>query len=152
MAKHGCWPVSRSPTPDRKETIILDHVFLTVSDIDRSIEFYTQSLAPLGITIRVDYDGKDGPPGHPDLKGFGADGRIFFWLRHGDADSRATHVGFVADSVAEVDAAYHAAIAAGATDNGRPAYREYYDPRYYAANVLDLDGYSLEFVYKSWQH
>jgi hypothetical protein len=30
--------------------------------------------------------------------------------------------------------------------------REYYDARYYAANLLDLDGYSLEFVYKSWQH
>ena len=28
----------------------------------------------------------------------------------------------------------------------------YYDPRYYAAKVLDPDGYSLEFVYKSWQH
>jgi hypothetical protein len=24
--------------------------------------------------------------------------------------------------------------------------------RYYAANVLDPDGYSLEAVYKSWQH
>ncbi len=23
---------------------------------------------------------------------------------------------------------------------------------YYAANVLDPDGYSLEFVYKNWQH
>jgi hypothetical protein len=30
--------------------------------------------------------------------------------------------------------------------------RLYYDPRYYAGNVLDPDGYSLEFVYKSWQH
>jgi hypothetical protein len=30
-----------------------------------------QALAPLGIADRVDYDGKDGPPGHPDLKGFG---------------------------------------------------------------------------------
>jgi hypothetical protein len=27
-----------------------------------------------------------------------------------------------------------------------------YDPRYYAASVLDPDGYSLEFTYKSWQH
>ncbi|MGH8407441.1 MAG: VOC family protein, partial [Pseudomonas sp.] len=26
------------------------------------------------------------------------------------------------------------------------------DPNYYAANVLDPDGYSLEFVYKNWQH
>ncbi len=28
----------------------------------------------------------------------------------------------------------------------------YYDARYYAANVFDPDGYSLEAVYKSWQH
>jgi catechol 2,3-dioxygenase-like lactoylglutathione lyase family enzyme len=131
---------------------MLDHVFLTVSDLDRSIAFYEAALAPLGITTRVDYDGKDGPPGHPDLKGFGAHGRIFFWLRHGAADNRATHVGFVADSEAHVEAAYAAAIAAGATDNGAPGARVYYDPRYYAAQVLDPDGYSLEFVYKSWQH
>jgi catechol 2,3-dioxygenase-like lactoylglutathione lyase family enzyme len=131
---------------------VLDHIFISVSDLDRSIAFYTAALTPLGITVRVDYDGSDGPPGHPDLKGFGAHGRIFFWLRQGAADSRAAHVGFVADSVADVDAAYAAAMAAGGTDNGPPATRDYYDPRYYAANVLDPDGYSLEFTYKSWQH
>ena len=132
---------------------MLDHVFLTVSDTDRSIAFYTAALAPLGITTRLDYDGKDGPPGHPDLKGFGDDdaGRMIFWLRQGDADGRAAYVGFVADSEAEVDAAYAAAMAAGATDNGAPGARLHYDPRYYAANVFDPDGYSLEFVYKSWQ-
>lgn len=131
---------------------MLDHVFLSVSDLDRSIAFYTAVLAPLGITQRHDYDGKDGPPGHPDLKGFGANGRIFFWLRIGTVEGRAAHVGFVANSQAEVDAAYAAAIAAGATDNGPPGTRLHYDPRYYAANVFDRDGYSLEFTYKSWQH
>ena len=40
---------------------MLDHVFLSVSDIERSIVFYAQALAPLGITDRVDYDGRDGP-------------------------------------------------------------------------------------------
>ena len=131
---------------------MLDHVFLSVSDIERSIAFYGQALAPLGIADRVDYDGKDGPPGHPDLKGFGCKGRIFFWLRLGVVDSRAAHVGFIAKSQAEVDAAYAAAMAAGATDNGKPGARLYYDPRYYAGNVFDPDGYSLEFVFKSWQH
>jgi catechol 2,3-dioxygenase-like lactoylglutathione lyase family enzyme len=131
---------------------MLDHVFISVGDLDRSIAFYTATLAPLGITTRVDFDGKDGPPGHPDLKGFDADGRIFFWLRRGTVDSRAAHVGFVAGSIAQVDDAYAAAIAAGASDNGPPATREYYDPRYYAAGVLDPDGYSLELTYKSWQH
>jgi catechol 2,3-dioxygenase-like lactoylglutathione lyase family enzyme len=131
---------------------MLDHIFLSVSNVERSIVFYTAALAPLGITTRLDYDGRSGPPGHPDLKGFGANGRIFFWLRQGRADSRVAHVGFVANSQSEVDAAYAAAIAAGATDKDAPGARLYYDPRYYAANVLDPDGYSLEFVYKSWQH
>jgi catechol 2,3-dioxygenase-like lactoylglutathione lyase family enzyme len=36
---------------------MLDHVFLSVSDIERSIAFYNQAPAPLGITDRVDYDG-----------------------------------------------------------------------------------------------
>ena len=131
---------------------MLDHVFLSVSDLDRAIAFYTATLAPLGITDRVDYDGKDGPPGHPDLKGFGCKGRIFFWLRQGIAEGRTAHVGFVADSADAVDAAYAAAMAAGATDNGAPGYRLHYDPRYYAGGVFDPDGYSLEFTYKSWQH
>ena len=67
------------------------------------------------------------------------------------ADSRAAYVGFAASNRDQVDTAYSAAIAAGATDNGAPSARLYYDPRYYAANVFDPDGYSIEFVYKSWQ-
>lgn len=131
---------------------MLDHVFLAVRDLDRSLAFYAAALSPLGITNRLDFDGKDGPPGHPDLKGFGANGRMIFWLRAGLSESPSAHVGFVAGSRMQVDAAYAAAIAVGATDNGPPAVRLHYDPRYYAANVLDPDGYSLEFVYKSWQH
>jgi catechol 2,3-dioxygenase-like lactoylglutathione lyase family enzyme len=131
---------------------MLDHVFISVSDIDRSIAFYEKALAPLGIVHAVDYDGRDGPPGHPDLKGFGANGRVFFWLREGVVEGRSAHIGFVANSKPAVDRTYAAAIAAGASDNGAPGARLHYDPRYYAANVLDPDGYSLEFVYKQWQH
>lgn len=135
---------------------MLDHIFLTVSNLARSVAFYEAVLPTLGITARHDYEGKNGPPGHPDLEGFGANGRMFFWLREGNPHPEAVHVGFVAHSEAEVRQAYAAAIAAGATDNvaagGAPGARLHYDPRYYAANVLDPDGYSLEIVYKSWQH
>jgi len=58
----------------------------------------------------------------------------------------------VARSEKEVHPFYRAAMAAGASDNGEPGARLHYDARYYAANVLDPDGYSLEAVYKSWQH
>ena len=63
---------------------MLDHVFITVKDLDRSIAFYETALKPLGIVHAIDYDGKDGPEGHPDLKGFGRESRVFFWLRQGD--------------------------------------------------------------------
>lgn len=135
---------------------MLDHIFLTVSNLARSVAFYEAVLPRLGITARLDYDGINGPPDHPDLKGFGAHGRVFFWLRAGKPHPEAVHVDFVAQAAAEVDEAYGAAMAAGATDHvaagGAPGARLHYDPRYYAANVLDPDGYSLEFVYKSWQH
>ena len=41
---------------------MLDHVFITVKDLDRSIAFYEMALKPLGIVHAIDYDGKDGPP------------------------------------------------------------------------------------------
>ncbi len=85
---------------------MLDHVFVSVRDLGRSIVFYEKALAPLGILHTIDYDGTDGPEGHPDLKGFGRDGRVFFWLRQGHADPRAVHVGFVARNEAEVNAFY----------------------------------------------
>ncbi|QXC52903.1 VOC family protein (plasmid) [Agrobacterium salinitolerans] len=131
---------------------MLDHVFLSVSDIDRSVTFYEETLAPLGIAHAHDYDGKDGPSGHPDLKGFGANGRVFFWLREGVVEGRAAHVGFVANDASQVDAAFAAAMRAGASQIHPPGPQLHYDPRYYAAQVRDPDGYSLEFVYKEWQH
>lgn len=93
---------------------MLDHIFITVSDIPRSIAFYAKVLPILSITRRHDYDGKDGPPDHPDLKGFGANGRIFFWLRQGTVATDAVHIGFVADLEEKVIKAQ--ALATGATE------------------------------------
>ena len=125
---------------------MLDHLFLSVSDVDRSVSFYARVLPLLGISVRHDYDGKEGPAGHPDLKGFGSNGKIFFWLRQGPVCPDAIHVGFAGDSE------YAAALSAGASVIHPPGPQLHYDPRHYAAQVRDPDGYSLEFVYKSWQH
>src|ERR1700750_3189180 len=114
---------------------MLDHVFLPVTDLKRSMAFYDKALTPLGFDARVDYDGSNGPPGHPDLKGFGKNGRLVFWLGEGQVAGTPLHVGFFASSREEVQAAYQAAMQHGATDNGAPGIRSYYDPRYFAANV-----------------
>lgn len=131
---------------------MLDHIFLSVSDINRSIAFYEAVLPSLGITARHDFDGVEGPAGHPDLKGFGANGRVFFWLRQGASIPDSVHVGFIANSEEEVRTAFSLALKAGGREKISPSALDYYDPRYFAAQVFDPDGHSLEFVYKSWQH
>lgn len=131
---------------------MIDHIFLTVRDMDRSIAFYDAVLPMLGITSRLDYQGASEVEGPIELKGFGAKGRMFFWLRKGTPAPGAVHVGFVADSEDQVNATHAQALSCGAVDVHPPGAQRHYDPRYYAAQVKDPDGYSLEFVYKSWQH
>jgi catechol 2,3-dioxygenase-like lactoylglutathione lyase family enzyme len=127
---------------------MLDHVIVTVSDFTRSIAFYAQALKPLGITDFLDYKGQDG---HPDLKGFGNDGRFFFWLKEGRPNPDAVHFGFVAKSHAEVNAFFVAAIAAGGREKTAPAPQLQYHPDYYATWVLDPDGHDVEVVNKTGQ-
>ena len=127
-------------------TALLDHIIVTVSDLPRSIAFYSKALAPLGIIDVLDYKGQDG---HPDLMGFGRENNFFFWLKSGVPSPASVHFAFVAKSRAMVDAFYAAAIAAGAKDNISPRIRHEYHANYYAADVLDLDGYSVEVVIKT---
>jgi predicted lactoylglutathione lyase len=56
------------------------------------------------------------------------------------------HFAFTARSRAEVDAFYHAALAAGGKDNGAPGVRAHYHANYYGAFVLDPDGHNIEAV------
>jgi predicted lactoylglutathione lyase len=72
-----------------------------------------------------------------------------FWLKQGTPDPGSIHRGFKAENNAQVDDFYQAAMAAGAKDNISPRARLEYYPGYYAADVLDLDGYSFEVVHKS---
>ena len=51
---------------------------------------------------------------------------------------------FAADSREDVDKFYEAAIKNGGKDNGPPGLRPHYGDSYYAAFVIDLDGYRIE--------
>ncbi|MET3927742.1 VOC family protein [Devosia sp. 2618] len=126
---------------------MLDHIVLTVSDLERSKKFYELTLAPLGIAHGVDYSG---PHGHADMVGFGSQRRMYFWLKQGEAKSSAVHFAFVAETAKALQAFYDAGLAAGGRDNGAPGPRDKYDPRYHAAYVLDPDGYNLEAVFRDY--
>jgi catechol 2,3-dioxygenase-like lactoylglutathione lyase family enzyme len=123
-------------------TTIIDHVGLKVADFSLSRDFYTATLGALGIKLLADfeYDGVKSA-------GYGAD-HPSFWLGTGKAIRGGdTHVAFVAESRAAVEAFYTVALAAGGRDNGPPGLRPHYSPDYYAAFVLDPDGNNIEAAY-----
>jgi catechol 2,3-dioxygenase-like lactoylglutathione lyase family enzyme len=118
---------------------MLDHISLGVSDIARTRHFYDAALAPLG--YRCLSDGADS-------LGYGRDA-VALWLgaaaRPVPADPESgLHVCFAAPTPASVDAFHAAALRAGGQDNGPPGRRPDYGPGYYAAFVVDPDGYRIE--------
>ena len=54
------------------------------------------------------------------------------------------HFCFSAKDRAAVDAFHAAALKSGGKDNGTPGVRADYGPKYYAAFVIDPDGYRIE--------
>jgi catechol 2,3-dioxygenase-like lactoylglutathione lyase family enzyme len=125
---------------------MIDHIIITVSNLDRSVAFYTNAMKPIGIYLSMDFKGKDG---HPDLKGFGDGSTIFFWLKEGKSNSNGVHIGFIAKDHQEVDAFHTAAITAGAKSMYAPrVFPEYYQG-YFAAWIIDPDGYEIELVHKA---
>ncbi len=125
---------------------MIDHVILTVADFARSVEFYSAVLKPLGVTDVVDYPGRED---HPHLKGFGANGQLFFWLKEGEPRPDAVHVGFVAQSQAEVQLFFDAAVGAGGSVKTVPGPQHQYFADYFAAWVIDPDGHDIEIVNKT---
>jgi catechol 2,3-dioxygenase-like lactoylglutathione lyase family enzyme len=122
----------------------IDHSSLSVSNFAKAKAFYGAALAPLGITVLMEF--AKAVTGNADVAGLGSNGKPFFWLADAGKTSPRIHLAFVADSRAQVDAFYNAALGAGGKDNGAPGLRPMYHPNYYGAFVLDADGHNIEAV------
>lgn len=118
---------------------MFDHISLGVSDVARAKRFYDAALKPLGLACLS--------AGDTSL-GYGKGG-VGLWLGAAERPVKpdpksGLHVCFAAPSRASVDAFHKAALKAGGRDNGKPGLRADYGPTYYAAFVIDPDGYRLE--------
>ena len=125
-------------------SIEIDHVGLSVTDFEAAKRFYTAALAPLRMTILMEFPAS--VTGDLPVAGIGADGKPFFWLSGGGKTNPHIHLAFRAENRAQVDAFFAAAVAAGGKDNGGPGIRELYHPSYYSAFILDPDGHNIEAV------
>lgn len=123
---------------------VVDHVGLRVTDFVRARTFYTAALGTLGIRLLADF-----AVAGQHHAGFGAadDEHATFWIDEGKRHRGEAHVAFRANSRAEVEAFYSAALSNGGRDNGPPGLRPEYHADYYAAYVLDPDEHNIEAVY-----
>jgi catechol 2,3-dioxygenase-like lactoylglutathione lyase family enzyme len=125
---------------------MLDHIVVHVKDYAVAKAFYEKALAPLGAKVLMEFGefcgvGRDKPDLWLGSKPSG------YWKPDNKIGSAPIHIAITARSRAEVDAFYEAAIAAGATDYGKPGIRAEYHPNYYGAFVIDPDGNDLEAVF-----
>lgn len=122
---------------------MIDHITFGVVDYARSIAFYDQAFAPLGVKRLVEVPKKQ--TNGVKVAGYG-DHRPWFWISEENATTGLFHVALRANKPAVVDAFYAAAMRAGGIDNGPPGARLHYHANYYGAFVLDPDGHNIEAV------
>ncbi len=130
------------PGPDGGDMI--DHTGFAVSDLIKSKAFYAAALQPLGIALIMEVTAEQtGAGAHA---GFGAAGEAFFWIGDHGPPCSGVHIAFTAESRAQVEQFYRAALKAGGKDNGSPGLRPHYHENYYGAFILDPDGNNIEAV------
>jgi len=126
-----------------KGSALFSHVFVSVTDFDRALEFYSEVMRVLGVEARFC---------EPEIPwaGWHSEGRSRpYFVICKPYDGRPHHPGngqmvaFMAKDRATVRAAYDAALRTGGTFEGQPGLRPEYHANYYGAYFRDPDGNKL---------
>ena len=123
-----------------RRRVVIDHLTIGVSDLERSRDFYARALLALGFS-QIGAPLQDGA----EIE-FGLEEAPDFAISTAYGTGVPVHVAFAADRREQVDAFHQAALAAGGRENGAPGLRPEYSDGYYGAFVLDPDGHSIEAV------
>lgn len=118
---------------------MFDHVSIGVADVQRARRFYDAVLVPLG--YRCLSEGEDS-------LGYGSQA-VSLWIGKARKPVKADmesglHFCFSAPNRKAVDAFHAAGVGAGGRSNGEPGVRSDYGDDYYAAYLIDPDGYRIE--------
>lgn len=123
---------------------MLDHISITVSDIDRAASFWDAVMKALLVPCVVRNEGQlgYGLRSRPEDDGHGY--ISIFPSREAELVPDNRHWCFRAPSRTAVDDFHAAGLANGGTCDGPPGLRPDYHPGYYAAFLRDPDGNRIE--------
>lgn len=124
--------------------LTIDHVTLSVADLEAAKRFYRKALAPIGLDLVAEVSAEQS--GTVAFAGFGIGRKGTLWISEKGRQTPSAHICFRAQSREAVRAFHKAALKADGTDNGAPGIREVYHRAYYAAFVLDPEGHNIEAV------
>ena len=97
---------------------MIDHTGVSVSNFDKSKNFYSQALKPIGYELIVEFPASITVSSN--VAGFGEPPKADFWIIEGTPNEPRIHVAFRATRCSLVDAFHRAALAAGGRDNAAP--------------------------------
>ena len=124
--------------------LALDHITLSVADLNGAKDFYQAALAPLGLGVVGQVSAEQS--GSIAFVGFGIGRKGQLWIAQKGRQTPESHICFRAPSRAAVRVFHEKGLANGGGDNGAPGIREIYHPAYYAAFVKDPEGHNIEAV------
>lgn len=121
---------------------LLSRIHIGTNDLDAATAFYDEVLATIGATRLVDHSGS---------VAYGR-GTAELWLHRAvdgqpSEPGKGSRVALVATSREQIEAFFHAAVAAGGTSKEAPGVRVKYEEAYHGCSVYDLDGHELEAMY-----
>lgn len=122
---------------------MLHHLSIAVADIVRASQFYDAVLRPLGY-VRVWADETAVGYGYP---AGGDKFAIKLQKKTFSPPPEGFHIAFSATSAKSIDDFHSEALKHGGTDNGGAGLHSEYGDHYYAAFVIDPDGYRIEATY-----
>ncbi|GLY18864.1 VOC family protein [Kineosporia rhizophila] len=131
--------------PEQFQGSAIDHINVSVSDIDKSLDFYERALNAIGVLKVLDVPG-DEKESRPRMVGFGFENKPYFWLVEAGTVDPNLHVAFNVGSRNLVRRFFEAAEKAGGQVKLEPAVHPEYHEHYYAAFVHDPDGVNVEAV------
>lgn len=151
--------MSSTPPQPHPHPRPLSHISLPITNHAASRAFYTAILAPLG--LHLVYDSEDPPPTTPNNRiktlGYGPTPQseilnLFEYPEQQSVKSEGGmpgfHVAFNAPTREAVVEFHRRAMEMGGRDRGRPGVRGAYGRGYFAAWVVDGDGWRVEAVCK----